>query len=550
MILKDSRGVAAILVAMMITGLVGIAGFATDVGYIFYTRFKLQNTADATVLAAIRDIENRDTLGDNVITQNALDPAELKEKRIELGQWDPESETFTPTDTPASDRTAVRVYLQKEIPAFFGRIFGKETYHPSGQAVAAYVVKGAVVSLGATLLEVDTEKAALLNGLLGNLLGTSINLFVDGWRGIATASIDLIRFLDLAKIKLGIGTTEALLDNGEVSLLDIIDLTLQALKTEDTTARINLELLRSQILFADIDPINLKIKLGELIQIETNHDAFVKAEANVLDVIRVAAEVFNSKSAVSAAVPVNLPPLLQLDLRAKVVEPPVIKIMQVGESIHSAATRLYVNAKALDIDLGVLRTDVHVPLYLELGAGDATLDRINPDSVEMTGSSSTAKLFLGEIGPDLFFSTETHDQDDFTPATLVDVELLGIPVKAVAKSFVDAEGGSSSLTFDTPLPKTHSINATAGTSVTGLTSTLGNNLDVSLQVGPHGGLLDTLLNPLLNLLLSGLLNTVTNAVIAPVLEPILNFVSTGLGVYPGRTDISVLNFAYGYSIVQ
>ncbi len=48
---KDQRGITAIVVAVMITVLMGFVGFAVDVGYVAATRNQLQNAADAAALA-------------------------------------------------------------------------------------------------------------------------------------------------------------------------------------------------------------------------------------------------------------------------------------------------------------------------------------------------------------------------------------------------------------------------------------------------------------------------------------------------------------------
>jgi len=49
--IKDQRGITAIVVAVMITVLMGFVGFAVDVGYVAATRNQLQNAADAAALA-------------------------------------------------------------------------------------------------------------------------------------------------------------------------------------------------------------------------------------------------------------------------------------------------------------------------------------------------------------------------------------------------------------------------------------------------------------------------------------------------------------------
>lgn len=526
----------------MIAALIGFVGFAADIGYYYYTKFKLQSTADAVVLVAIRDIENRVAAGDRIITENDFNPAELEKKEIVLGEWDAATKTFTATNDPAPDKIAMRVLLQRQIPAFFSRIppFNIQFFHPQGRATAALVQEGVVVSLGPTLLEVNTEKSALLNGLLGGLLGTTINLDAVGWQGIAAAKIDLVKFLDLAKVRLNIGTTEALLENGEVSLLDIVDLSLDALKAEDTTARVNLELLRTQILGADIDPLNLRIKLGELINIETNQKALARAETNLLDLIRVAAEVFNFKSGLTTEANIGLNGALDVNLRAKVIEPPVIKIMKEGDTIHSAAVRLYLHASilsALNGNSGLL----NLPLYLELGAGDAKVERITPEFVEMTATSTTSALYLGKITDSLFFSDSSLTETDVQKDNILNILSL---VTVTAKTKIDKPGGTDVLTFTPPFPETQSVNALLGNSVTGITGDLSNPDNFEAELGLLGLPLD--LGSTVNQVV-GLLN---NLIFDPLLTPLLNGVSTILGVYPGRTDLTVLDYAYSVKLVD
>ncbi|NTU42993.1 MAG: hypothetical protein HGA78_08065, partial [Nitrospirales bacterium] len=349
MILKDSRGVAAILVAMMVFALIGLAGFTIDLGYYFFTRFMLQNTADAAALAAIRDVDNAVVLVNEVLQNNALNPANLEKNELQIGEWDKDSRSFTVKVDPDPSRRAVSVSLQKKNPTFFARLLGITALYPTGKAVSAFVgnPKAAVVTVGSTAVNIggdpDNNKAAY-DGLLGGLLG--IHLDLVGYKGLYYGQIDLVRFLNLAKIKLNTGDIDTVL-NAEVSLLDILDLALGALREEDVTARLELESLKLQVA-----ALKLKLRLGDLIEIDLNDKSkLVSANVNLLQMITATAELFNHKNAVLSGVNVNLG-VVDVALKVKVVEPPVIKIVEewsplqldpTKNTIHTGQVRLFLD---------------------------------------------------------------------------------------------------------------------------------------------------------------------------------------------------------------
>ncbi len=45
--IKDNRGVTAVVVAVVITVLIGFVALAVDIGYLYATKNELQNIADA-----------------------------------------------------------------------------------------------------------------------------------------------------------------------------------------------------------------------------------------------------------------------------------------------------------------------------------------------------------------------------------------------------------------------------------------------------------------------------------------------------------------------
>ena len=55
---------------------------------------------------------------------------------------------------------------------------------------------GACVTAGPRLASVDTQKSALLNPLLGGLLGSSLSLTAADWNSLATGNVQLLGFLN------------------------------------------------------------------------------------------------------------------------------------------------------------------------------------------------------------------------------------------------------------------------------------------------------------------------------------------------------------------
>ena len=265
---RHERGISAVIVSMMIVVLVGFVGLAVDAGNLVLTKIRLQDCADTAALSAIRDVDHRDALVSSIVANSHLAPDELS---VVLGDWDKESNTFT---GPSEGGNAVRVELGENVPLSFIRVLPGVPDNILVHAGATAKLKkvGAIVQLGATLLSVDAEQGLLLNAVLGGLLGTSLNLDVLGWEGLANASLNLVDFIDLAQLDLGLLSADDVLD-ADLSLVQMLDLMIQVLEADGNTAAVELYALRNQIVDANIPGIGLGLRLGDLIQLDTNHGA-------------------------------------------------------------------------------------------------------------------------------------------------------------------------------------------------------------------------------------------------------------------------------------
>jgi Flp pilus assembly protein TadG len=151
--LRNDRGVIAVIVALVLVVLLGIAALAIDVGYLMAGRNELQNAADAAALAAARQLgENYKTGGTvNVITTAENVGHENKTAGVDLaiadvsatlGMWDPSTTPrFTATST---DPFAVQVEVKRvtgtgtgAVSTFFGKALGRNTADISAIATAS-----------------------------------------------------------------------------------------------------------------------------------------------------------------------------------------------------------------------------------------------------------------------------------------------------------------------------------------------------------------------------------------------------------------------------
>lgn len=532
--LNSEKGSTAVLAAVIMAVIIAFLGLGVDVGRLFMVKHQLQHAADAVAISSLRKMEERDSIAQQLMDEFGIDTGALSIYEIAVGTWESAGRVFTPD----ADGDALRVRLERDEPLYFLKVLpGVPDTVPVGAEATALLRKaGAVVQLGATALSIDTEQGALLDAVLGSMLGTSLNLTAIGWQGLADASLNLVDLLDLAKLELGVGSVDELL-NSDLSLLQLLDLMLQVLEADGNTAAVQLALLKEQILSGSAAPLDLPLHVGELLQIDTNTGMLAKADVNLLSMVTATAELFNHNSAVLVETGVNLG-LLNANLKVKIVEPPVIKIMTEGSTIHSAGARIYLDAELLGTFGGLFGSGLlEVPLYLEVGAGDALMTGMSEAGVDLDVTAALTKLYLGDIDESYFFSDATLGAGDFGDVTVVN--LLGL-VKVLAKAHGDAEGASEAVTLQPG--ETASVSAELGNTVGALVDSVTGNLTLTpVLLGlplPLGGLLSTI---------TGM---ITSDILSPLLGALLNPVTGLTGIQPGQTDVTLLDYAYEAVLVN
>ncbi len=157
--LRDNRGAVAVVVAIIMTVLIGIAALAVDVGYLYATKNELQNVSDAAALAgagflgrtyatlsysdqqthvfdrsavvtAVRQVAAKNRAAETSIVINDSD--------VVIGTWN-----GTSVDPTLTAPDAVRVTARRDdtantpVTTFFARIWGIDTVDIQADATAA-----------------------------------------------------------------------------------------------------------------------------------------------------------------------------------------------------------------------------------------------------------------------------------------------------------------------------------------------------------------------------------------------------------------------------
>jgi Flp pilus assembly protein TadG len=172
--LTDNRrsGVIVVLGALMAVILVGIVAFAVDYGYLLKVRTDLQRSADASALAAVRDLIRKDdgtqdldqvrTTARTYAQENLNDSSfQVPSADIVIGRYDPQTIYSGVTLLNTGTFDAVRVTLRRDgannpsVPLFFARLLGKDQSIVVASATAV-LQKAEILSPGSAVLPFGT----------------------------------------------------------------------------------------------------------------------------------------------------------------------------------------------------------------------------------------------------------------------------------------------------------------------------------------------------------------------------------------------------------
>lgn len=396
----DERGAAAVIMAVGLTVvLLIVAAFAVDLGMQRTARRDMQALADVVALDLARNLDGRtaDQLATTMNTEMAKSLARNGDTvgsppdlRWELGEL--RSGSFVRVgsgDVP----TAVRVRADTDVDFAFHDLTGVATGGAARSAVAESE-ETACFRIGSFIASLDSSQGTLLNPLLNALLGSSLNLNLVGYQGLATSNISLLSLVQVGG--LGVGTVDELLALDNVSVAKLF---VAAAKVLDSQGKLAQASVLRAINIAASTPT---IAIGSLINASPTGSSALDTQINVLDLITGAALVANEGHAVNVpSLGISLPGVVSTTTSLTVIEAPrqgckrkPAETAQVRLRVTATIPARSINVPILGLaNVAVGLDETKVTLDLDVGRAIASLVSVHcsstgPDFVKVALSSS------------------------------------------------------------------------------------------------------------------------------------------------------------------
>ncbi|CAE6825452.1 hypothetical protein R69658_06045 [Paraburkholderia aspalathi] len=542
---------------------------AIDIGHFFFARRDLQRNADLAAAAGVQTLGSAGGCGAAQIsaqlnaTANGLPSSGVVQ--AVCGRWDPAVSAgsssngvtyhFVAGSTPLN---ALQVTVTRPVAFIFMAGLSRSlsaTATAQATNIRSFSLSTSVASLS----------GGLLNGLLNGLLGSSLNLDVLSYQGLATAQIKLA---DLATA-LNVGTIADLL-TAKTTVGNLASVMATVL-SKDNTVSASVTTALNTIATASVGStqINLGNASGNgLLAVSlADPEAAGTATINALDALLVAAEIAHGQSAIDLGTSLNLSPLASVTAQAQVLEPPVIAVGEAGTypdgtyrtSAHSAQVRLYLNVQLVNVSIPLVASisALNLPIYIEVAAGDADLQTTQCSTQRASSYSwisaqpkAAALCIGGDAASNMTNTTAPTSCNQPASITSVSLPLLGLGLASVS---VESSTGGLNLHVQPPSPTVFKFNGVQGdgddyqtTNTNGLGSAVGGlltqlasglsgaihvrvlGLDVTGIAAPLVSALVTLLTPVLQSL---------DALLIPLLQL--------LGVQIGVATVHDLGLACG-----
>lgn len=571
----DESGAVAIVVALLLTVLLGFAAFGIDLGAMYRDKAQLQARSDLAALGAVLHVEDADAHARMILDRNRLGPENLQTMQFGRFRRDPSmapGDRFLPLDPGSDGINAVAIDVAGSAPLHFSRLFLGGDSVPLAVASTATRTQGASFTLGSRLAALD---GGVLNALLSEALGASVALTALDYTALAAADLTLLSFVDALALR---GGLEAANYHDIATAALQLPTLLAALS--DTQAGATAALLLS---LADLAP-PVSVPLDRVVGFPdpalglTVSDFLGMTQVSALDLVMATADVVTAGRAVDLDLAVALPGLLALDTALLVQEREAqsgwVAVAEPRATLHTAQTRL-----KLDLDLaptllgglgsGVTALALELPVYVELANATVELTDVNcrptapTDEVARfstatlstgaSGGTRVAELFIGA-----FPAQDFNAAQPLGPASLGHADFLDLALVIALPLLPDIRIGLMTLQIRAHLPlgttATESVGFTAAeveaqdnvrsfgaaAPVSGAVAALLGPGNISVRVKPaHAGLVSGLVASLVNSVLSLLTDTLGGS-LAGLVGGVLDQVLAALGLRLGEADLTLV----------
>lgn len=441
------HGVITLTLAALMLAITAFLALSVDTGRLFLEKRTLQRQADLaaieTSLAYCRDQSLDDS--ELLATAQAALASERNNFRgdtsgisVLLGQVssveDGNGGRFKQFSAD-TDGKAVQVSLSRSVRAsLFGSLVpsGSNTITLQAQGTALACQPLASLHIRSSLLSIDTSDSALLNGALGGLLGTTLNLSVGQWDSLLSTNLVVLDYLDALAINLGLsaGDYDGVLA-ANLGLGSLLDIAADVLEADGNALAVTA--LRDLALAI---PGGLStLSLGDILEIQSGApEAALDIGLQVLQLVQGSIQLANFQSGIVADLPISLLGLANATVRLQITEPPTI--MAIGNP-ELAANDPY-GPDAIVVRSAQVRTFVSLELPI-IGATLATLTSLINDNPLLSGIAGTVGSLLSLDLLDLLGSLSCLIACD-REEDLLDIEVLSSPRLDLLVEAANGEG--------------------------------------------------------------------------------------------------------------
>lgn len=537
-LLRSEQGTVAVFAAFIMTILIGFAAIAVDVGSIHYDSRRLQGAADLAAIAAASNTANATLAARSTFTDNGQ--WTLNSLNVETGNYDPDptktlAQRFVPNLQPIN---AARVRARAPTPVYFARVFRDAGDVEIAASAIATRPAEAAFSIGSRLLSLQ---GGVINALLGQMLGSNVNLRVMDYRALADADIDLLNFMDELAVEADIeaGSYQQVLD-ANLTAGKILNAMARTARTDSEFDAANaLEDLADAVGNATSIDVGSLLDIGKAANAEigTSAQYGLSAAVNALQMVNALALVSNDAHQVDIDLGATIPGLTSTQLSVVIGERPQgtswITVGEKGAFVRTAQTRI-----KLLVQLGgtglLAGATIQVPIFIDIAYAEGRLSNITcgltpaNHSVTIATQPGILNAWIGDV------TNFTAVNDTPTVNSAVLVNALGV-ARITGSAHVNVGNMSpQNLVFNA----TEIANRTPKTAVThdytqSLVSSLVGNLSLNVTLLGLPDLLGLVTNQLKALVRTLLLP------VTPALDSLVFTVLTTLGIQLGEADVTV-----------
>lgn len=548
---NDEKGSLVIMTALVLPIVMLIVFGAIDISHAIYVQRHLQKIADMAAIAGAEDITGASTTArQNAITNGFQTTAPGRAINVNTGNWNPDTQaapSYFSTNVPSGSQTnAVQVQVRQQVPYF---LFLGPPLTLHAQAIA-WAPSMAGFTVSSQLLSLNTQQSAVLNALLGGLLGTQLNLGAVGYNGLLSTNVTLGQLAQ----SLNVGNVNGLLQ-ANLNLPGLYQGLLTALSNQQNGGVMASDAKGALQQLVNLNvPGSYQIPVGKLLNVKlADPNAAANAQVNLLNLITTAAMVANQGHFIDIPnLGVHLGGLVNLSLGLQVISPPSIAFGEPGQNpdgswkteAHTAQVALALHVQVLGaLDGGAL----NIPIYLEVDPAQAHLTTLTcsvPQSdthLRIGTNTGLLTAIIGNVPQDTLGNTTQPLSPLPQPVNLVNVlGAVQVYLKHPLVIPLSGQAGYNNPTYRyTPLKFTGTPTQSQTLDTNDLGNALGNTLQalqaqlqqpdslevkllgINLGLGHVAGTLLAVLDPLLTPL-TDLLNT--------VLMPVLQLLGIQLGI--------------------